>query len=102
MVQPDHRQFPRRRVQLAAVVAPRAPATAVVDLSEGGAGLEWNLPDHVAVGSIVRLSFLLTAEHSLEIDARVVRIVNGRAGVAFLPNQQDQVRQLLAEARSSE
>lgn len=98
----DKRQYPRRRVNLAAVVVLSAPATAVIDLSEGGAALEWNLPDHVAVGSPVRLRFLLAAEQSIEIEGRVVRIAEGRAGVEFLSAQQNMVRQLLAEARSAE
>lgn len=98
----DKRQYPRRRVSLAAVVVPVAPATAVIDLSEGGAALEWNLPDDVAVGAMVRLRFLLAGEQSIEIEGRVVRIAEGRAGVEFLSAQQTLVRQLLAEARSAE
>ncbi|MGH8049546.1 MAG: PilZ domain-containing protein [Methylococcales bacterium] len=98
----DKRQYPRRRVNLSAVVATTAPATAVIDLSEGGAALEWNLPDDVTVGSAVRLRFLLAGEQSIEIEGRVVRIAEGRAGVEFLNDQQNLVRQLLAEARSAE
>ncbi len=98
----DKRQYPRRRVNLAAVVAQRAPATAVIDLSEGGAALEWKLPDDVAVGAMVRLRFLLAGEQSIEIDGRVMRIANGHAGVEFLSAQQNLVRQLLTEARSAE
>lgn len=101
----DKRQYPRRRVSLAAVVVPAVPvaaATAVIDLSEGGAALEWNLPDDVAVGAMVRLRFLLAGEQSIEIEGRVVRIAEGRAGVEFLSAQQTLVRQLLAEARSAE
>lgn len=99
----DKRQYPRRRVNLSAVVAHIAPvATAVIDLSEGGAALEWNLPDDVAVGSPVRLRFLLAGEQSIEIEGRVVRIAEGRAGVEFLNDQENLVRQLLAEARSAE
>ncbi len=98
----DKRQYPRRRVNLAAVVTQRAPATAVIDLSEGGAALEWKLPDDVAVGAMVRLRFLLAGEQSIEIDGCVMRIANGRAGVEFLSAQQNLVRQLLAEARSAE
>lgn len=102
----DKRQYPRRRVNLSAVVAlsapATAPATAVIDLSEGGAALEWNLPDNVAVGSAVRLRFLLAGEQSIEIEGRVVRIAEGRAGVEFVDDQQNLVRQLLAEARSAE
>ena len=98
----DKRQYPRRRVNLAAVIAQSAPPTAVIDLSEGGAALEWKLPDDVAVGASVRLRFLLTGEQSIEIDGRVMRIANGRAGVEFLSAQQSLVRQLLAEARSAD
>lgn len=98
----DKRQYPRHRVTLAAVVAPSAPATAVIDLSEGGAALEWNLPDHIAIGAPVRLRFLLAGEQSIEIEGCVVRIANGRAGVEFLSDQQTLVRQLLAEARSAD
>lgn len=98
----DKRQYPRRRVNLAAVVVHSSPAIAVIDLSEGGAAFEWNLPDDVTVGSAVRLRFLLAGEQSIEIDGRVVRIAGGRAGVEFLSAQQNMVRQLLAEARSAE
>lgn len=98
----DKRQYPRRRVNLTAVVAPSAPATAVIDLSEGGAALEWNLPADIAIGATVRLRFLLAGEQSIEIDGRIVRIAEGRAGVEFLSAQQNLVRQLLAEARSSD
>ena len=98
----DKRQYPRRRVNLAAVVTQRGPATAVIDLSVGGAALEWKLPDDVAVGAMVRLRFLLAGEQSIEIDGCVMRIANGRAGVEFLSAQQNLVRQLLAEARSAE
>jgi hypothetical protein len=98
----DKRQFVRSRVNLAAVVVHSAPATAVIDLSEGGAALEWNLPYDIEVGAAVRLRFLLAGEQSIEIDGRIVRIANGRAGVEFMRAQQSQVRQLLAEARSAE
>ncbi len=100
----DKRQYPRSRVNLTAVVAPSAPATAtaVIDLSEGGAALEWNLPGDIAVGAPIRLRFLLAGEQSIEIEGRVVRIANGRAGIEFLNAQQNLVRQLLAEARSAE
>lgn len=98
----DNRQYPRRRVNLTAVVAPSAPATAVIDLSEGGASMDWNLPHDIAVGADVRLRFLLAGEHSIEIEGRVVRIANGRAGIAFQGDQQTLVRRLLAEARSAD
>lgn len=98
----DQRQYPRRRVSLAAVVTSRASATAVIDLSEGGAALEWNLPDDISVGATVRLRFLLVGGQSIELEGRVVRITNGRAGVEFLSDQQNLVRQLLAEARSAD
>ena len=98
----DKRQYPRRRVSLAAVMVPAEPATAVIDLSEGGAALEWNLPDDVAVGAMVRLRFLLAGEQSIDIEGRVMRIANGHAGVEFLSAQQNLVRQLLAQARSAE
>ena len=98
----DKRQYPRRRVNMAAVIAQSAPPTAVIDLSEGGAALEWKLPDDVAVGALVCLRFLLAGEQSIEIDGRVMRIANGRAGVEFLSAQQNLVRQLLAEARSAD
>lgn len=98
----DKRQYPRRRVNIAAVVGQSAPATAVIDLSEGGAALEWNLPADIAVGNKVRLRFLLTAEQSIEIEGRIVRIAEGRAGVEFLKEQQNLVRQLLAEVRSED
>jgi hypothetical protein len=98
----DQRRHVRRRVDLAARIAPAPDTTAIVDLSEGGAALAWDIPDSVHVGSTVRLQFLLAGGQSLELDARVVRIAQGRAGVAFLDTQQDVVRQLLAEARSAD
>jgi hypothetical protein len=102
----DQRRHPRQRINGLSAVAQgdsaSAPVTAVIDLSEGGACLEWSLPDDVAVGTPVRLRFVLAAGQSIEIGARVVRIAAGRAGVAFLPAQQEQVRQLLAEARASD
>jgi hypothetical protein len=102
----DKRRHPRRRVsRLRAEVAsdrPRQPVTAVVDLSEGGAGLEWSVSDDIAVGTPVRLRFLLSADQTIEVDGRVARVGGGRAGVEFLGEQQDIVRQLLAEARSED
>lgn len=98
----DKRHYPRRRVNLHAVVAHHAPPTAVIDLSEGGAALEWNLPADIAVGSRVRLRFLLAAEQSLEIEGRIVRVADGRAGVEFLSDQQNLVRQLMAETKSED
>lgn len=98
----DKRLHPRHRVNLTAVVARNEPAIAVIDLSEGGAALQWNLPDELVVGKAVHLRFLLAAEQSIEIEGRVVRIAEGRAGVEFLGDQQNLVRQLLAEARSED
>jgi hypothetical protein len=98
----DQRQFPRRRVKLAALVARSAAATAVIDLSEGGAALDWRLPDDIAVGETVELHFLLAADQSIDLKARVVRIDRGRAGVVFLDDQRSIVQQLLAEAQSSD
>ena len=98
----DKRLYPRHRVNLHAVVAHHAPATAVIDLSEGGAALEWNLPDDISVGSKVRLRFLLAAEQSIEIEGRIVRVAEGRAGIEFLTEQQNLVRQLLAETKSED
>lgn len=104
MQRAEQRRFPRHRVDLSVVVdnRPEAPPLGVIDLSEGGAGIAWQLPDRAAVGEAVRLRFLLAAEQSLEIDARLVRIEGGRAGVEFLPAQRDLVRQLLAEAQSDD
>ncbi|MEO6173449.1 MAG: PilZ domain-containing protein [Arenimonas sp.] len=98
----DKRLYPRRSVNLHAVVAQHKPATAVIDLSEGGAALEWNLPGDITVGSKVRLRFLLTADQSLEIEGRIVRIADGRAGVEFPSDQQNLVRQLMAETKSED
>lgn len=98
----DKRHYPRRRVNLSAVVTSAAPATAVIDLSEGGAALEWNFPGNIELGATVRLRFLLTADQSIEIVGRVVRIAEGRAGVEFLSDQQNLVRQLMAESKSED
>ena len=100
----DNRRYPRKRVKLEAVVVQNMPVpiASVVDLSEGGAGLEWSLPQGIAVGTPVRLSFLLPGDQTIEIDGRVVRINSSHAGIEFLPAQQGIVRQLLAEARSGD
>lgn len=100
----EQRRHPRHPVQLAAVVADRrdTPTTSVVDLSEGGARLRWNLPADTRVGESVRLRFLLDAGQSIEIEGRVLRIADGHAGIEFLPAQQRLIRQLLAEAHSED
>lgn len=100
----EKRRHPRQHVRLVADVMHDATgtATAVVDLSEGGACLQWSLPDDTVVGAPLRVRFVLTAQQSIEIEARVVRIAAGRAGVEFLPSQQRLVRQLLAEARAAD
>lgn len=102
----EHRRHPRRHVsRLAAEVAsgrPKAPVTVVVDLSEGGACLEWSMSDDVGVGSPVRMRFLLAADQTIEVDGRVVRIGAGHAGIEFNDKQQDVIRQLLAEARADD
>jgi len=98
----DHRRHPRASVALAVVVTPSGakPVTAVIDLSEGGTCLDWSLRDDITLGTPVHLCFLLDGEQAIEIDGRVVRVGGGRAGIEFLPAQQDIVRQLLAETRS--
>ncbi|MFT3807227.1 PilZ domain-containing protein [Arenimonas sp.] len=100
----DHRRHARETVALAAVVSPneRESLAAVMDLSEGGARLEWEVRDDVTVGSSLRLCFLLDREQAIDVDAQVVRLDEGYAGVQFLPAQQDIVRQLLAEIRSDD
>ena len=102
----EQRRHPRRRVsRLTAEVAagrPQRTVTAVVDLSEGGAGLEWSLSDEIRVGTPVRLRFVLAAGQTIEVDGRVARVGAGRAGIEFLDAQQDIVRQLLAEAQSDD
>ena len=104
MSAPDKRRHPRRQVKLEAFLALNEPApiASVIDLSESGAGLEWSLPQSIAIGTPVRLSFLLPGTQTIEIDARVVRISTTHAGVEFVAAQQDVVRQLLAEARSDD
>jgi hypothetical protein len=100
----EKRRYPRTRVNLAAEVLQSAPGpvTAVIDLSEGGACLDWSMSDAIAVGAPLRLRFLLAGKQTIEVDGRVVRIGAGHAGVEFLPAQQDVVRQLLAESRSED
>ena len=73
----------------------------VIDLSEGGTCLEWTLPD-APPGTPVRLCFLLGDDQALEIDGIVARVVNGRAGIEFLPEQKALVQQLLAEVKSED
>lgn len=102
----EKRRHPRRRTHgLAAEVSsdrPPTPVTAVIDLSEGGACLDWSLSDAISVGTPVRLRFQLPGDQTIEVNGRVVRIAAGHAGIEFLGEQQDIVRQLLAEARSAD
>lgn len=100
----EHRRHPRGIVAVAAVVSPRraGPVTGVIDLSEGGACLEWELPDDIEPGTPVRLCFLVDDHHGLEVDGVIARVQGNRAGVEFLPEQQDVLRQLLAEVRSED
>jgi hypothetical protein len=102
----DKRRYPRQRVSgLTAEVSsgrPQQAVTAVIDLSEGGAGLDWSLSADIRVGSPVRLRFRLAADQTIEVEGRVVRVGSGRAGIEFLDDQQNIVRQLLAEARSDD
>jgi hypothetical protein len=100
----DHRRHPRGIVAVAAVVSPQrsGPVTGVIDLSEGGACLEWNLPAELPPGTPIRLCFLLANDQTLEIDGTLARIFDGRAGVEFAPSQRDLVRQLLAEVKSED
>lgn len=102
----EKRRHVRRRVsRLAAEIAsgqPQPPVTAVVDLSEGGACVEWSVSDAIRVGSQVCLRFLLASDQTIEVDGRVVRIRAGHAGIEFRGEQQDIIRQLLAEARSDD
>lgn len=111
MVQGEQRRHPRHRVHLRVVVTPphppappseempELPVTAVVDLSESGAGLNWSLPADIAVGADVRLRFLLAGGQTIDVEGIVVRVAGGRAGVEFLPAARCVVRQLLAESR---
>lgn len=100
----DQRRHPRGSVALAVVVSPggEPTVTGVVDVSEGGACLEWTLREEVPVGTPVRLCFLLTGDQTLELDGSIVRGGNGHAGIRFSPEQQDIARQLLAETRSDD
>ncbi len=102
----ERRQHPRWRVSgLVAEVAsarPSALTTSVVDLSEGGACLEWPVAEDIVVGAPIRLRFVLAAAQTIEVVGRIVRIDAGRAGIEFLGAQQSIVRQLLAEARSED
>ena len=101
----EKRRHARRRITGLAAQVEQHPAglvTGVVDLSEGGACLEWPMSDAVRVGTPVRLRFLLAGGQSIEVDGRVVRIRAGHAGIEFVAAQQDVLRQLLAEARSDD
>ena len=100
----DQRRHPRGIVAVAAIVSPQrsGPVTGVIDLSEGGACLEWSLPDDIPCGTPVRLCFLLGDDQSLEVDGVLARIHGGRAGIQFAPEQRDVVRQLMAEVKSED
>lgn len=98
----EQRRWPRTRVDLS-VVVPRnggEPQTQVVDLSEGGACLQWHFPDGISIGERLRLRFLMAADQYLELDADVIRVDASHAGLMFEPSQRHLVQQLLAEARS--
>ena len=100
----EQRRHPRGIVAVAAVVSPQraGPVIGVIDLSEGGACLDWNLPEDVPAGTPVRLCFLLDNDQTMEIDGTLARVTRGRAGVEFAPAQRDLVRQLLAEVKSED
>jgi hypothetical protein len=100
----EKRRWPRSRVDLAVVVShPEGPPqTRVVDLSEGGACLQWRLPEGIRVGERLRLRFLMEAGQDLELDARVARVDAEHAGLMFDVSQRHLVQQLLAEARSTD
>jgi hypothetical protein len=100
----DQRRHPRGIVAVAAVVSPQraGPVTGVIDLSEGGACLEWSLVGDFPPGTPVRLCFLLDNDHTFEVDGTIARIFNGRAGIEFAPAQRDLVRQLMAEVKSED
>lgn len=100
----DQRQHSRGSVALAVVVSPggEPQVSGVVDVSEGGACLEWTLREDVPVGTPVRLCFLLAGDQTLELDGCIVRRGNGLAGIQFSPEQQDIARQLMAETRSDD
>jgi hypothetical protein len=100
----EQRRHPRGTVALATIVSPRraGPVVGVIDVSEGGACIEWTLPEDVEAGSPVRLCFMLQDDQTVEVDGTLVRIGAGRAGVQFLPHQEGVVRQVLAEIRSDE
>jgi hypothetical protein len=100
----EQRRHPRGIVAVAAVVSPQraGPVIGVIDLSEGGACLEWTLPADVPAGTPVRLCFLLGNDQTLEIDGTLARVQPGRAGVEFSPAQRELVMQLLAEVRSED
>jgi PilZ domain len=100
----DHRRHPRGIVAVAAVVSPQrsGPVTGVIDLSEGGACLEWTLVGDLPSGTPVRLCFLLEDAHGIEVDGVIARVQGGRCGVAFDPSQRGLVQQLLAEIQSED
>ena len=100
----EHRRHPRGIVAVAAVVSPQrsGPVAGVIDLSEGGACLDWALPGDVLVGTPVRLCFLLGEAQGIEVDGHVASVRAGRVGVEFEAGQRDLVRQLLAEVRSED
>jgi hypothetical protein len=100
----EHRRHPRGIVAVAVVVSPQraGPVTGVIDLSEGGACLEWSVPEDVVPGTPVRLCFLLEDAHGIEVDGVIARVQGGRCGVAFDPSQRGLVQQLLAEIQSED
>ena len=104
MAPTDHRRHPREDVALAAVVSPgtHEAVAGVLDLSEGGACLEWVVREGVTVGTPVRLCFLLQADQAIELHGRVVRLSERHAGIEFQAADRALVQQLLNQARGYE
>jgi PilZ domain len=93
------RQHPREEVFSAVMFVPDGHSAMALDLSAGGArvGLidEWR----PAPGSVMPVSFLFDTDRPIVIQCRVMRVAVDHVGIAFEPEQDESIQQLLEAVR---
>lgn len=94
----DIRKYPREDVFRPVTFLPNGQEAMALDLSLGGARLglldAWRpTPD-----AVLPLSFLSDTDHAITLRCRVTRVEVDHIGVAFEPEQDDDVRRLFREA----
>ena len=94
----DIRKYPREEVFRPVTFLPNGQEAMALDLSLGGArvGLldAWRpTPD-----AVMPLSFLSDTDHAITLRCRVTRVEVDHIGVAFEPEQDEDVRRLFREA----